>query len=474
MDFQNQVEKILKEQCEISSGARLVVGVSGGPDSIALLHLLFNLGFKIIVAHVDHQLRPESGSDAEFVKRTAEEFKVPYYEKRIDIGDLAKKIKASVEDVARQERYRFLFDVADKNNVAAVAVGHSANDQAETILMHLIRGSGLNGLTGMKYKIISPFHSTIPLIRPLLRFIREEIDFYITHNKLPVVIDKSNLSSEYFRNQIRNELIPHLEKFNPRIVQKIGDLGEIVSQDLFVLENYHLEIFHTMLKERKTNLCILDLTQLKMKPIATQRAMIRLAWKEMQGSFYELDLSTIERIRELIKNRTSCNSIPIQKDLYIQISDSELVFSKNIVNILIQNSPQVISKEPKKLVIGKNYTLDNHWVLRVDQCSACDFSYDLQDGQLFNAYLDTSSEDQEITIRNFQPGDRYKPLGMQGRSMKVSDFWINKKLPREARKQYPLIFIGNELAWIPGFQPSYQFRVTKKTTRIINIHFCQK
>ncbi|MFN3492159.1 MAG: tRNA lysidine(34) synthetase TilS, partial [Anaerolineales bacterium] len=208
------VEKILEKECGLAKDKTIIVGVSGGPDSLCLMEVLRQAGYQIIVAYFDHKLRPESQADGRMVEKTATRLMLRCVMDGADVQAHAEKNKLSVEEAARNLRYRFMFDLARKYKAQAVAVGHTADDQVETILMHFLRGSGMNGLKGMSYRsIIKSFDSEIPVIRPLLDVWREETVVYCAVNGLRPHYDSTNDSLNFQRNRIRHLLIPTLETY---------------------------------------------------------------------------------------------------------------------------------------------------------------------------------------------------------------------------------------------------------------------
>ena len=205
------VRSVLQNRCGLTPLSRLLVAVSAGPDSLCLLHVLWQLGYSVVVAHLDHGLRVESAAEAAMVQHFAEDLGVQWVCKRQDVQGYATQNGLSIEEAARNLRYRYLFEQAERLEAQAVAVGHNADDQVETVLMHLLRGAGLSGLRGMgHYSLPNPWSQRIPLVRPLLGIWRGEIQAYLDRSGLKPSLDSSNLELRYYRNRLRHELIPHL------------------------------------------------------------------------------------------------------------------------------------------------------------------------------------------------------------------------------------------------------------------------
>jgi tRNA(Ile)-lysidine synthase len=208
--------QIMQDKCQIDHGQLLIVGVSGGMDSMCLLHLLHKSGYSIVAAHFDHSLRDTSSEDARFVQNACDLWSIPLELKKVDVNKYCKEHGQNIEEGARDLRYEFLFDTAKNKGASAVLVAHHADDQVETVLMHFIRGAGLSGLKGMKYtSLLRQFSKTIPIIRPMLDVTRKSIEIYCEENKIPFVMDKTNTDITFFRNRLRYELIPRWKLIIP-------------------------------------------------------------------------------------------------------------------------------------------------------------------------------------------------------------------------------------------------------------------
>ena len=231
------MHEVLFGKCKLTPGARIVAGFSGGADSLCLLHLLKLQQVEVIAAHFNHHLRSEADAEAAACRTTAETWGVPFVEGTGDVQGFSTMHKLSIEEAARILRYRFLFETAKTQTASAVAVAHHADDQVETILMHLLRGAGSNGLAGMQYLSADPLgESDIPLIRPLLGIWRSEIQQYCAEHQLAPLEDATNSDPAYFRNRIRLELIPQLETYNSEFKKHLWQTASIVAD-----ENHYLE-----------------------------------------------------------------------------------------------------------------------------------------------------------------------------------------------------------------------------------------
>ena len=231
------IESILRDQCRLDKSRPIIVGVSGGPDSLCLMEILRRAGYHIIVAHFNHKLREAADSEANAVEQTSARLMISSVIESADVGIYAANNSLSLEEAARNLRYRFLFTQAHRFNAQAVAVGHTADDQVETVLMHLIRGTGLAGLKGMSYRTILPtFDADIPIVRPLLDTWREETVAYCAANGLRPHYDPSNDSLNFLRNRLRNILIPTLETYNPKFREAVWRTVQSLNSDYAILK----------------------------------------------------------------------------------------------------------------------------------------------------------------------------------------------------------------------------------------------
>src|SRR5512138_389323 len=230
------IQSILQDHCKLSRDHPIVAGISGGPDSLCLMNILRKAGYRIIVAHYNHKLRPDSDTDANIVEQTAARLNLVSVIESGDVRAYADQERLSLEEAARILRYRFLMQQAHRFNAQAVAVGHTADDQVETVLMHFIRGAGLAGLKGMSFRTVIPtFDPELPIVRPLLDTWREETVVYCAANGFRPRYDPSNASLDFFRNRLRHLLIPTLESYNPRFREVIWRTSRSLAGDYELL-----------------------------------------------------------------------------------------------------------------------------------------------------------------------------------------------------------------------------------------------
>lgn len=458
--------KILIKQSGLDENSISVVGVSGGPDSIALLNLMHGCGLPVIAAHFNHQLRDEADDDEAYVRQFAEHRSIQFEYAKKNIRSLAKQSKRSIEEQARISRYEFLFNIARKHHAKYVAVGHNADDQVETVLMHLLRGSGLAGLCGMSSVVEqSEWGSDVTLIRPLLSFWRSEIIEYCRAEHLEPVYDLSNDESIYHRNRIRHELIPVLTTYNPQIKMRIREMAEILQGEKEINEASTQEIFNLVMTANEPQTLVINGSDFSLQTKGMQRALLRMAIGNLLPDQRDFDFKLIERARNFISDGRN-GTTGLIKNLILEREGEDLVFKEAGDQKPLAKIPQIekaiiIEKEEAKI------TLNAFWVLKI----AADIADKKKPNKIDNPYqveMDIDQINFPLVIRMQSPGDRFYPLGMKGHSIKLSDYWINRKLPLKYRRHYPLICDQDEIIWIPGFQPCEKAQKTAHTQRILH------
>jgi tRNA(Ile)-lysidine synthase len=463
------VETILSSACGLVKDRSIIVGVSGGPDSLCLMETLRHAGYPIIVAHFDHQLRPESAQDAHTVEKTAARLMLASVIDGADVRAYAETEKLSLEEAARNLRYRFLFKLAHQHNAQAVAVGHTADDQVETILMHFLRGSALSGLKGMSYRsIIKVFDPEIPVVRPLLDMWREETVVYCAVNGLRPHYDSSNDSLNFQRNRIRHLLIPNLESYNPKFREAVSRMSQSLKGDYsFVMETLDKAWQETVVKEDEDVIAFKS-DLLSRHSIGLQRNLIKQAIQAL-GPGIDVTFTVLERAIKMIESADSSSRVDLKAGLrmiregdsvYICTVDAELPFNlwpqmKKAVSVSVSMPGQVA------LAGGWKFNCER-WNLPVLAREQADRNED----QL-QVWLDAKDLPDTLELRVRQTGDHFMPLGMDGHSQKLSDFFVNEKIPQRAREHWPLLCSGDEIIWVPGYRPAHPYRLTDETRKIL-------
>lgn len=461
-DFKHQ----LIYRCGIKSKDVIIVGVSGGSDSICLMDLLQKVGNKIIVANFNHRLRKEADDESVYVKRFTEERSIEYVQGSGDVRAFAKRTKMSIEDAARKLRYRFLFKVAAQNKADAVAVGHTADDQVETILMHLLRGCGLEGLQGMLFKSITEFNDKIALVRPLLGFWRNDLLEYCQENRLTYFEDRSNRDKVFLRNRIRLELIPYLEQYNPAIKNNIIKLAYILQGDIDVLSKKTKEEFQICILTEIDGLVQISLDRYKELSMGMQRRVIVYLLKTLKSDHEEIDFQMIEQVMRFITCPTKTRHMQLFSDIELLLENEILTFYRTNTKVPSDGWPQVAEEGTLQLDVPGTRLIHPEWRISCDILSLSEKTQKMDRGFMTRAYVDLERLKFPLVIRRQRAGDRYELLGLNGRSQKLTDFWVNKKIPHRLRQNWPLVTSGNRLIWIPGFAPAHFCRIQSDTKKI--------
>ncbi len=444
-----KVRRFIAENQLILPGELVVVGVSGGPDSVALLHLLARLsehsGFSLHAVYFNHGLRPEAWQEEEFVKEFARTLGIESTVGREDVGSKARLTGKSVEEAARNARYSFYREVVDRIKADKIATAHHMDDQAETVLMHLLRGSGLKGLAGM-----SPKRGII--IRPFLVATRKEILSYLEANQLSYRVDASNYDCRYLRNRIRLQLIPFLEKeFNPNIVNSLCQLASLVREEDNLLEDLAGKAWEDGVREEEGRI-ILALDRLEALPLAIRRRIIMTALKKLGGE-QGWEMKDVEAILDLAAKHGSDKKVCLGKDIWAQKSYGQIIFRIGRREI-----------RPFRYLLripGKNYIeeLGLELVCRLERVE------DLKPGGN-GAVFDWEKLKKPLEVRSRRPGDRFRPLGLGG-TKKLQDFLVDKKVPVEKRDRIAILASGDEIYWVIGYRLDERAVVSEQTKQVL-------
>ncbi len=463
MYLSERVADFIEREALLDSGQSLVVGVSGGPDSLCLLDCLQTLGFRPVVAHFDHQLRVGSVEDAEFVRKVAELHDLPF-----ELGRAPAAVgKPLSEEGARRLRYCFLAEAAARRGIKRIAVGHTANDQAETVLMHLLRGAGSSGLRGMRpltelseWAELSQAES-VSLVRPLLEVWRHETEAYCAEQGFAVLEDPTNQDSRFFRNRLRNELLPELRTYNPRVQEVLVRTAKVLAADVEVIEQLVDEHWSDWVTVAGEGVLALQTRALVQAPLALQRTAMRRAILQLVPELRDVGFDTIERALQSMRagKRLSLlgglDLLPLNGKTYLRMQNAA---------IPLDGLPQVRSVEAQPLNMPFQVELEAGWALTGVEKEK---QGEMPEGRN-EVWFDAKGIKDELAIRTPRPGDRIAPMGMSG-SMKLSDLFVNRKTPRLARERWPVVICGQEIVWVPGLQRAERARVTSNTSGIVQM-----
>ena len=449
----------------LSVGDKVVVGVSGGPDSIALLYFLHQIkdrySLSLHVAHLNHMLRgDEADKDTEYVVKFCEGLNVPCTVKYVDIKEMAKQNGLSSEEAGRKARYEFFSDVLKETNGHKVALAHNLNDQAETIIMRIMRGTGLDGLCGIK-----PFRDHI-YIRPLLYTSRCEIEEYCSKNNLLPRIDKTNLETIYTRNKIRLELIPYIkENFNTNIESTISSMTDILSEDNDFIEGYADEIYNKI-SIKKENKVLIDIDDINRLHDSIKKRVIRKAINDVKGDLISIESKHIDIIMSIIDRAETGIAIDLPKNLKAKVEYGKLIIIRQQEHNKYRLFRDVYI--PSRVYIDEINCIFNFSILDLKDNKNIDYKNKNKAKVRFIKYFDYDKIKGNLSIRYRKDGDYIIPLGMRGRK-KLKDYFIDKKVPRDRRDEIPLIALGQEILWIVGFTINDNYKIDNYTNKILKI-----
>ena len=459
------------QNCGLRAGQVVLVGVSGGPDSLCLLDALFRLGFQTIAACFNHRLRPEAEAEQDQVERFAAGLQIPFIGGSEDVARLASDQGKTIEEAAREMRYAFLFESARAYCADAVAVGHNADDQVETVLMHLLRGSGLAGLRGMGYRTLTQWDDRIPLVRPLLGVWRDEIMGYCAETGLQPLLDSSNLERAYLRNRIRLDLVPALEGMATGARQRIWNFSQLAADDLQLMDAVEDAAWRSCVVEQVPGAIRFALDALRGQPDALQRRVLRRAALKLRPSGDGLSLKQTLRAVEFLQPGATGRKIELGNRLILRKNAHGLLLEDPAIPQEAGRYPCMLAADPLTVSLHEPVALGEGWILSAEECNppAEKVWRQARNGFQFETWLDAGALTGPLYLRHPRRGDRVQPLGMPEGSQKLSDFWINHKIPAHARKLWPLVVCGDEIVWVPGFAPGHRVRIQPTTARSVHL-----
>jgi tRNA(Ile)-lysidine synthase len=465
------IQTVLSEQCGLTRDRPIIVGVSGGPDSLCLMSVLHKQRYRLIVAHFNHKLRPDADVDANIVEQTAARLNIASVIESGDVRAFADSEKLSIEEAARIMRYRFLMEQARRFNAQAVAVGHTADDQVETVLMHFLRGAGLSGLKGMNYStILRTFDPQIPVVRPLLDVWREETVVYCAANGFRPRHDPSNASLDFFRNRLRHLLIPTLESYNPRFREVLWRTSRSLSADHEILVNVLDEAWKKCAVQQNPDFIAFDSAALQQQLVGLQRSLVRRAIECLRPDDLEINYATLERAAQFIAESQPRSRLNLPGDLHMLREGLLIYIVAGDTTLPVERWPQMPDDgNTISLKIPGSITLSGGWKLSCERWNIASLAMEQakSNDDPFQVWLDARGISDALELRIRQDGDRFEPLGMDGHEMKISDFFINVKLPQRARDRWPLLCMGEKVVWVPGYRPAHLFRLTSSTRQAL-------
>lgn len=456
-------------------GKTLLVAVSGGGDSLALLYALHQaqaeFDLRLRGAHLNHTLRgAESNADDAFVAAAFRRLGIPYTLQRADVAAYRRAHRLSIEDAARRVRYAFLADAAARHAAHAVAVAHTADDQAETLLMNIIRGSGLDGLRGMQpLDRLAIDSADLTLFRPLLGVSRAQTYAYCAALGLQPRQDASNLSLEHTRNRIRLELMPMLERFNPAASDALLRLAHNAAEDADYIRAQTNAVWQDIARQSDAGEAVITLNAqaLARQHPAVQSRILRRAVQAVKGSADGITRRHILDMRRLIAGPAG-RTLHLPDGILFAIGYDEAHIGNGAAATDALSPLPPIRGEHLLAVPGE--TRIPGWRISASVCDAADACGAIASTEGFSETLDLDSVGATLHLRGRRPGDRFQPLGM-AQSKKLQDFMVDERIPRRWRDGVPLLVSRNGIACVAGWRIAHWARVTDATKRRLHLNF---
>lgn len=425
----------------IQNGETIVVGFSGGPDSLAMLHALYQLkskfGIKLVAVHVNHRLRGAlADRDEAFVTQTCASMHIPCEIFKVDVAQVASQMGKSFEEVGREVRYKAFFEIKEKYMATKVAVAQNRNDVVETFFINLFRGAGIDGLASIEYMREGG------VIRPLLDVSRDEIERYCSDNALTPCIDHTNNENDYSRNKIRNLLLPMLRaSYNPSIDDAIMKTVQIMKTEKQFWKSHVVDLFEQMC-EVKRGLININLQGFNGLHMSEKHQLLRAAIKELRGDLINVSYDTIERVILLDRVGAICE---VDASINVRLaSDALVLYDKALSN-------QTDLKPLNTCLL--NVEERNRFILS----RAC-------------VAVDAACIKGELTVRTRQNGDKYKPLGMKGHK-KIQDLFVDEKIPFNDRENIMIVCDEEKIIWVENNRINDCCKITESTKNIMIMSF---
>jgi tRNA(Ile)-lysidine synthase len=447
------IQKYIEKYQMIDKDDTIIIGVSGGADSMALLMALINMKEKycmtLVAAHVNHGLRGAAAAgDQALVEKTCKKYGIVCESKQMNIKELAEQKRLTIEEAGRDARYDFFYHLQEKHKAQKIAVAHHQNDQAETVLHHFIRGTGMKGLSGMQ-----PVRED-GLIRPLLAVTRQQIEQYCETNNIAYRTDASNNTIEYTRNSLRLALIPEIEgEYNPNFTQNICQMASLLAEENAFLEKLTQAAYDSVANVVGDNV-ELDLNAMNAMVLTLKRRVIRKSIHTIKGNITNIEGKHIEMVVDII----ACGRTGAE----VQLPEKIRAIRDNKKVIILQEMDEYINPYHQTVVIPGVTPLP---MIQRQMVSR----FVLREEMVFEpnrAYIDADQLEGSLSVRNRRDGDRFVPFGMSG-SKKVKDIFIDAHIPKRARKNHPLLCDGDDIVWIMGIRTAEKYKIKNNSINII-------
>ncbi|MGV8905142.1 MAG: tRNA lysidine(34) synthetase TilS [Acetobacterium sp.] len=464
--MEKKVISYINEEKILMAGDHVLIGVSGGADSLALLYFLDkyanDLGLNIGAAHLHHGLRGEAAdADEDFVKNFCREKAIPFFSRQRDIRKIAVDEKISIEEAGRNERYNFFSWIAQANGYNRIAMGHHINDQAETLLMRLIRGTGIKGVSGIKSIRDGLF------IRPFLCLEKTEIISYCGENHLAYRTDATNFQKDVTRNKIRLDIMPMIREINPKAEVHFNDFTKIAFEYEAFFEDY-VDLIQDRLLNVEKDRVLLDRDQwLSEKPVV-QKEILRRAIYKFKGSLMEIEYNHITAFYSLLKSNKTRWELHFPHDIRIirryeriMVTNKEEKINKPLTPIEIRPNKTWIFSE-KRLILETK-------LINQQQFKEISYFFSKEIKNHSEKYFDYDKIGCVLNLRSRKPGDFFHPVGVSGRKM-IKKYFIDKKIDRNLRDEIPLLAMNSEILWIIGYGINNRLLADAESKNILKVN----
>jgi len=469
-------EKILKTVREtiskyrmFAAGDSVLVAVSGGADSVALAQVLLTLAgeysLRLAVAHLNHSLREkDADSDAEFVAAFARGLNLPVYTEKKDVRAFQRRRHISLEEAARQVRYDFFDKIAARHGFNKIAIGHHSHDNAELVLMNLLRGSGPLGLSG-----IIPVRDG-KIVRPFIHLKRSDIQAYIAEKKLIHVTDASNADPSFRRNRIRHHLIPELEKsYNPGIIETLNRLGTIMRDEDQWIDDHLSPVFKKCVAVKSSGAISVDIARLGKLATAAQRRIIRKAILSVKKDLRRITLLHVDAVLTLMEKGPDHGCLNLPHGILVARNAAELSITPDRASLVTRQG-----KRARPIVVDYQYTVSSPGTLCVKEAGVfitlteigVEDVPELKNTGPRLAFCDMASLQFPLIVRNIRPGDRFSPLGLNG-SQKVKKYFNSHKIPGCQRRKCPVLLSAGRIIWLVGYRIDNCVKIGPHTRRVL-------
>jgi tRNA(Ile)-lysidine synthase len=456
-DIVSTVKDTIERYHLISPRDTVLAAVSGGPDSVCMLHVLLGLreefGFEVTVAHLDHRFRgEESRRDSAFVSELADRFGVRCVCHEENVPRFLLSNAMSSQEAARLLRYQFLVKTSKLEYCQRIATGHNADDQAETVLMRFLRGAGPEGLAGI------PPKREGTIIRPLLHCWREDIERYLAEHEIPFRVDSSNLESKYLRNEVRNELLPDLARYNPKISKSLAGLASIMSDVAGHLDRLTDRAMLEVVRRARFGQFVLDLRILDGYDEALKRGVFRRVFESLRPDLGPLSSQHVENLLRLVRKSDVGASVELSGGVRARVEHETIVFTCG------EAPPET---PERTLSVPGSVSFDEAGLtITAEIVPRGEFGVRPAEADADVAFFDWSSVNPPLSVRSRISGDRFQPFGMEG-TQSVKNLFINEKIAYSFRQSVPLLCDRSGILWVVGVRRSARAPVARDSDSVL-------